>query len=141
MYASRLGEGWRQTNRLRTITEAGLVIAGGSDTNVTPPEPLLGIHAAVNHPNEAERVDVATALRMMTLNAAYGAFNEKRHGSITPGKEANFVVLDRDPFRVRPENLKRIRVLETHFHGRCVYRSGQGAWDLDPELLPPDETW
>jgi predicted amidohydrolase YtcJ len=140
MYASRLGDGWRQTNRLRTIGEAGLIIAGGSDTNVTPPHPMLGIHAAVNHPNEAERVDVATALRMMTLNAAYGAFNEKRHGSITPGKEANFAVLDRDPFRVRPDRLQRIRVQETHFRGRCVYRTGYADWEDDPQWQLPDET-
>jgi predicted amidohydrolase YtcJ len=122
MYASRLGEGWRKTNRLRSILDAGVVIAGGSDTNVTPPDPLLGMHAAVNHPNPDERIDAARALRMMTRDAAYGGFTESRHGSITAGKEANFVFLDADPMAVAPEKIKDVRVLETWIHGRPVWR-------------------
>lgn len=138
MYASRLGDGWRQTNRLRTILDAGLVIAGGSDTNVTPPDPLLGIHAAVNHPNPAQRITAREALRMMTLDAAYGAFNEKRHGSIAAGKDANFVVLDADPLTCAPERLKDIRVRETHFRGRRVYHHAEGTIDLEPVLASDD---
>ena len=123
MYASRLGERWRATNRLRTIKDAGLVIAGGSDANVTPPDPLLGIHAAVNHPNDEERLSPEEALRMMTLDAAYAGFNERRHGSVVPGKEASFVVLEDDLFSVDKARIKDVRVLETWQRGRCVYRT------------------
>ena len=123
MYASRLGEGWRRTNRLRDILDRGLRIAGGSDANVTPPDPVIGMHAAVNHPNPEQRITAAEALRMMTLDAAYAGFNERRHGSITPGKEASFTVLDRDPLAVPPEQIREVKVVETWHLGRRVYTS------------------
>jgi predicted amidohydrolase YtcJ len=130
MYASRLGARWRITNRLRSIVDRGIRLAGGSDTNVTPPEPLLGIHGAVNHPNEEQRLSVREALRMFTIDAAYAGHNETRHGSISPGKEANFVLLDADPFEVARAELRRIRVLQTWYRGRPVYS------DPDAEDLP-----
>jgi hypothetical protein len=122
MYADRIGERWRQTNRFRTILDAGLVIAGGSDANVTPPDPLAGMQAAVLHPNPAQRVTAAEALRMMTRDAAFAAFNDHRHGSIAAGKEASFVVLDADPLAVAPEAIGAIGVVETWSRGRRVHR-------------------
>lgn len=122
MYAKRIGDRWKRTNRLRSVLDAGLIIAGGSDTNVTPPNPLLGMHAAVNHPNPEQRVTPMEALTMMTRAAAYGAFNENRHGSITPGKEASFTVLDRDPLR-SARSIKDIHVLQTWCKGKRVYRA------------------
>lgn len=125
MYAARLGDRWRGTNRLRDVLDAGLRVAGGSDSNVTPPDPLLGMHAAVNLPNEAQRITPAEALRMMTLDAAYGAFNEGRHGSIAAGKEASFAVLGDDPLAVPPQRIRHIEVQSTWSRGREVYRRKQ----------------
>ncbi len=132
MYASRLGERWRNTNRLRTILDAGVVVAGGSDANVTPPDPLLGMHAAVNHPNPDQRVTAEEALRMMTLDAAVAAFNDDRHGSIEAGKEASFAVLDQDPTAVDASAIKDIRVLETWAQGKQVHLAGKAdpEWDV-----------
>lgn len=127
MYANRLGPAWRQTNRLRTILEAGVPIAGGSDANVTPPDPLLGMHAAVNHPNDEQRIDAKQALRMMTLDAAYAAFNERRHGSIVPGKEASFVVLSDDPLRIAKRRIRDIEVEETWYRGKRVFQNAAHA--------------
>ncbi len=121
MYARRLGERWRKTNRLRAILDAGLSIAGGSDTNVTPPDPLLGMHAAVNHPNPEQRVHREEALRMMTIAAAAAAFNENIHGSISSGKQASFVVLDADPLTVASEAIRGIGVKATYYRGRRVF--------------------
>lgn len=131
MYAARLGDRWRSTNRLRTILDAGVRIAGGSDANVTPPDPLLGMHAAVNHPNAEQRVTPAEALRMMTLDAAYAAFNDNRHGSIEAGKEASFVVLDDDPLAVSVDRLRDVRVLQTWSSGKLVHQAGatDPPWD------------
>ncbi len=123
MYQKRLGDGWTSTNRFADILKHGLTIAGGSDTNVTPPDPILGIHAAVNHPNEDQKISVDAALRMMTINAAYAGFNETKMGTISPGKNAAFTVLDKDLFTVNPSEIKNIKVVETWFSGRCVYRS------------------
>jgi predicted amidohydrolase YtcJ len=123
MYANRLGERWRLTNRLRSCLDAGLVVAGGSDTNVTPAEPLLGIAAAVAHPNDEQRVSPEEALRMFTWAAAYAAFNEKRHGSISPGKEASFTVLDRDITHATAEQIRETRVLSTWHEGRRIWQA------------------
>ena len=123
MYASRLGERWRSTNRLRTILDRGMRIPGGSDSNVTPPDPLLGMHAAVNMPNDEQRITVAEALRMVTIDAAWAAFDERLRGSISPGKEANFVVLDADPFTVPSDAIKDIGVIETWYCGKRVFPS------------------
>ena len=136
MYASRLGERWRNTNRLRSILGAGAVVAGGSDTNVTPAQPLLGIHAAVNHPNDEQRVSVEQALRMMTIDAAYAGCAERRHGSLEGGKDANFVVLDHDLFAVAPERIRELCVLQTWYRGRCAYRADAAAAAVPAPLSP-----
>jgi len=127
MYASRLGDDWRRTNRLAEILDAGIVIAGGSDTNVTPANPLLGIHAAVNHPNPEQRISIEAALRMMTLDAAYGCLTDHLFGSISPGKNANFAVLDRDITSTPRAEIKDIRVRSTWHRGRCVWRAQESA--------------
>jgi predicted amidohydrolase YtcJ len=127
MYANRLGDGWRRTNRLRDILDAGLRIAGGSDANVTPPDPILAMHAAVNLPNEAQRITPAEALRMTTLDAAYAGFNEGRQGSITPGKDASFVVLDRDPLATDTARIADTTVLQTWCRGRCRFRRNEDS--------------
>lgn len=127
MYAKRLGEGWRRTNRLRSILDAGVRIAGGTDANVTPPDPMLAIHAAVNHPNPEQRLTPAEALKIMTVVPAYAAFNEERHGSLVMGKEASFVVLGDDPLTVPPEKIKDVPVLETWSRGKRVFHVGEGG--------------
>lgn len=139
MYQKRLGDGWKSTNRFADILRHGLTIAGGSDTNVTPPDPILGIHAAVNHPNEDQRISIGAALRMMTIDAAYAGFNENRMGTISPGKNAAFAILDKDLFKVASTDIKNIKVEETWFSGRCVYRGEsnliEGVQDDDAPSL------
>ncbi|HEV2130873.1 MAG TPA: amidohydrolase family protein, partial [Longimicrobiaceae bacterium] len=68
-----------------------------------------------------ERVDVETALRAYTVNNAYAAGEERIKGSIAPGKLADLVVLDRDLFAVRPEEIKDIKVIVTLLGGRVVH--------------------
>lgn len=121
MYASRIGDDWRKTNRIRTMIDRGMRIPGGSDCNVTPPDPLLGIHAAVNMPNEEQRISPEQALRMMTIDAAWAGFEEGRRGSISPGKDADFVVLDADPLATKPTGIRDIGVLETWSRGKRVF--------------------
>lgn len=125
MYASRIGSRWHQTNRIGTILEHGMRVPGGSDCNVTPPIPLLGIHAAVNLPNAEQRISPGQALRMMTLDAAWAAFEENERGSISPGKRADFAVLDRDLLAIPPDTIRETRVLQTWYGGRNVHDAPQ----------------
>ena len=100
----------------------GMLVAGGSDSTVTPLGPLLGVHAAVNHSNPAERVSVQQALELYTINAARIAFEEGEKGSLEVGKLGDLVVLAADPFEVAPEKIKEIPVDMTVLGGQIVYQ-------------------
>lgn len=140
----RIGERARWAYAFRTLQAAGVMLSFGSDwpgTNAAwyPAEPLLGIYAAVTrmtldgHPEGGwfpeERVDLETSLRAYTINNAWAAGEEDAKGSITSGKLADFVILDRSPFDVAPEEIKSIRVLRTVVGGRTVYEAGG---EMDP---------
>ena len=71
----------------------------------------------------AQRVDVMTALKAMTIWPAWQHFEEKTKGSIEVDKLADFVILDKDPTAIDPENLDTIKVQETIKEGVTVYSS------------------
>lgn len=121
MMEKRLGtERATRTNPYRTLLEAGVPLAGGSDSYVTPMDSLLGIHAAVNRPNEAERVSVFEAVSLFTRAAAWISFDEGRRGTLEPGKEASFVVLAEDPFEVAQSGIREIAVKGLYRNGRRI---------------------
>ena len=121
-YYSTLGEerAWK-ADPVRTLMRPGLLVAGGSDSTVTPLGPLIGVHAAVNHTNPAERVSVQEGLGLYTINAARIAFQETDRGSLEVGKLGDFVVLAEDPFEVEPSDIKDIPVDMTVIGGDIVY--------------------
>ncbi len=97
MYSRRLGDRWRRTNPFRSLVQAGIVLAGGSDAPITPISPLAGIRAAVEHPNPEQRVAPEQALAMFTGNAAFSLGLEREIGQLAPGFSADFTVLTADP--------------------------------------------
>ncbi len=106
----------------------GLSVAASSDFPIAHPNPLVGVCAAVTRVTEDNRkvepqqgIGMADALKMHTLNAAAAAFDEKIKGSITPGKVADLVMLDENPFAIPPDGAKDIRVLMTIIGGRIVW--------------------
>ncbi|MCI0585937.1 MAG: amidohydrolase [Planctomycetes bacterium] len=115
-----------------SLTRAGAPLAFGSDWPVTSIAPLEGIQVAVTRrgptagPGPAwlpdEAVDLPTALAGYTSGAAFALFQEEETGTIEPGKSADLVVLDRDPFDVPPEKLHEARVLLTIREGRETHR-------------------
>ncbi|MFZ5968675.1 MAG: amidohydrolase [Bacillota bacterium] len=121
MYQTRLGTRRKMTNPFRKIIEAGLIITGGSDSDVTPMDPLLGIHAAVNHPTPEFSISVYEAIKLFTINGAKAVFEEKIKGSIEIGKYGDMVVLDKDPFFTDTKHLKDIQVLYTIKEGNILF--------------------
>jgi predicted amidohydrolase YtcJ len=103
-------------------------VGGGSDSPVTPFEPLLGIWSSVTRQTHLAGVQgpewaitAEDALRMYTLGSAYAAFEEDRKGSIEPGKLADLVVLDHDPRTVEPDAIRAIHVQQTFVNGKSVF--------------------
>lgn len=110
---------------LRSLLESGTTVVGGSDCPVEPIDPLEGISAAVTSATRdyGERVEIQDALEMFTKNAAYATHEEKLKGTIREGNMADLVVLDRDPLRIPPEEIRKIKVLATVVGGRIAYAS------------------
>jgi predicted amidohydrolase YtcJ len=120
-YAQRIGqERARRTHRFRSLLEAGVVLAGGSDSPVNPIAPLDGIRAAVGHSVEEERLTPLEAIGMFTSGAAYASFLEDDHGALKPGFVADLVVLDADP--TDPKQLPTCQIVATWHRGREVFR-------------------
>lgn len=110
-----------------TVIKANIPVAIHSDTPVAPPEPLKEVWMVVNRfglsgkvHGPAERVNIDQALRMITINAAYVLGQENKIGSITPGKHADFTVLEADPYTVPAAKIKDIAIWGTVVGGRKV---------------------
>jgi len=115
----------------RRFLDQGTVIAGGSDFPVESDNPFFGLHAAVTrtdhsnqppggwHPEQA--MTLLEAFRAFTLNAAYAEHQEQTLGSLEPGKWADFILIDRDLFKIPPADIWKIRVEQTWLGGERVY--------------------
>jgi predicted amidohydrolase YtcJ len=113
-----------QVDPVRSLLQAGVHIAFGSDSPVTPLRPLLWVHSAVNHSNLSERISVETALKLASQAGSYLAFEEAEKGTLEPGKLADFVILAENPLAVAPDHLKDIAVLKTAVNGEIVFDEG-----------------
>jgi predicted amidohydrolase YtcJ len=100
------------------MLDAGLLLGNGSDAPCTLPNPIFGIHAACNHPVPEERITPLEALKMHTSWAARLSFDENQRGTLAPGKQADFLVLDRNLFTIPKENLKEIKIEDIYLSGR-----------------------
>jgi hypothetical protein len=125
-YASIGEERASRVDPVGSLMRTGLLVAGGSDSTVTPLGPLIGVHAAVNHSLPSERVGVQQALELYTINAARIAFQEEDRGSLEIGKLGDLVVLGADPFEIEPGQIMEIPVEMTVIGGEIVFRAGSG---------------
>ena len=112
----------------RTLLDAGVPAAAGSDFDPGPFSPLMGMQGMVTRTGwngevwgANQRISVGEALRVNTLNGAYATREETLKGSITGGKLADFVVLEDDPHTVDPGKIKDIRINRTVVGGTTVY--------------------
>lgn len=124
MYGRRLGMRAKFTNPFKSILNAGGVIVGGSDSDVTPMNPLVGIQGAMTHNNPQERLSCLEALKLFTINPAYSVYEEDIRGSISLGKFADLTVLAENPLRTNPEEIANIEVRETIVAGKTIFKRG-----------------
>ncbi|BBY62061.1 amidohydrolase [Mycolicibacterium helvum] len=123
VYASRLGaERLAAAYPLRTLLDAGLIVSGGSDSDVTSADPFLGIHSAVNHPQHAERLTPAEALTMYTGSAEWMAGGDPTQAYLVERTRADVTVADANPLAVAPDAIEGIAAVATIVGGRSVGR-------------------
>jgi len=114
----------------RSLIDAGVTPAAGSDFSPGPFSPLMAIQGMVTRTGwngetwgANQRITVEEAIRVNTINGAYNSREEKIKGSITAGKVADFVVLADDPHIVAHEKIKDIKVVQTVVSGKTVYKA------------------
>ena len=115
----------------RSLLETGIVVPNGSDFPVEAVNPLLSFHSAVarqdaeNWPSGGwmpeQRMTRDEALKSMTIWPAFAGFQEATMGSLTPGKLADFVILDRDIMTVAERDILGTAVIATYIGGKPVY--------------------
>jgi predicted amidohydrolase YtcJ len=119
------------TYAFRALLDSGAVLAFGSDWDVAPMEPLMGIYAAATrrtldgkHPDgwvPEQKIGVAEAIRAYTMGSAYASFDEQIKGSIEPGKLADLVVVSDDILSIPAVDIEKARVETTVFDGKVIY--------------------
>ena len=124
---SRKGVGYKRSQemvRLGDAIEAGIKVTLHSDMPMAPASPLMLMHAAVNRDNFAgkvagpnQRITKIEALKAVTINAAYILRLEKLYGSIEVDKYANFTILDKNPLKIKNNEIKNIQILGTVLKG------------------------
>jgi predicted amidohydrolase YtcJ len=94
------------------------MIVGSSDSPAGPLSPWIQLQGMVEYPLERERLGLYDALRTYTANAAWAAGEEAERGTLAPGKKADLIVMEEDPFGMPLSRLHEARVRETFIDGR-----------------------
>ncbi|HIF19881.1 MAG TPA: amidohydrolase, partial [Gammaproteobacteria bacterium] len=100
-----------------------------NDAPIVPPDMMRLMWVAVNRKTRSDfvlgpdqRLTPMQALHAITLGAAYQYFEEDKKGSITPGKQADLVILERNPLLSNPDTIKDISIMETFARGQSVFK-------------------
>ena len=135
----------KTTYAFRSLLDAGTTLAFGSDWDVAPMSPIMGIYAAVTrrtldgkHPDgwvPEQKITVEEAVRAYTTGSAYASFEEKIKGTIEPGKLADLVVLSDDIFSIDPVKIADTKVYLTMFDGKVILGPQHGPYKKLPSGL------
>ncbi len=112
----------------RTLLNAGIHVAAGSDFAPGPFDPRMAIQGMVTRTGwdgktwgANQKISLDEAIRVNTLNGAYNSHEENSKGSISAGKLADYVVLAEDPFSIPVDKVKDIKIVRTVVGGKPVY--------------------
>ncbi|MEU9743546.1 amidohydrolase [Micromonospora chersina] len=116
----------------RGMRDAGVLLAFGSDAPVESPDPFAALYAAVTRARPdgtpaggwqpEQRLSMAEAVSAHTLGAARAAGEDDRKGVLAPGRLADFIAVDTDPYREAPDAVLRTRVLTTVVGGEIRWQ-------------------
>jgi predicted amidohydrolase YtcJ len=116
------GLGWDRAvtmNAVRTMIDRGIEVGAGSDSPITPFDPMLSIIACETHHDAAQRLSRFEAFRLHTVGGARLGHQEDKKGVLGPGMHADLVVFDADPMTV--EAVEDLRPILTVSLGREVF--------------------
>ncbi|MGZ8847719.1 MAG: amidohydrolase [Pyrinomonadaceae bacterium] len=123
----------KTTYAFRSLLDAGVTLAFGTDWTVAPLNPMLSIYAAVTRRTldgkrpqgwiPEQNISVEEAVRAYTAGSSYAEFQENDKGTIAPGKLADLVILSQDIFKIDPKAIENVKVVMTIMDGRVVYES------------------
>ena len=115
----------------RSFLDQGSRLVSGSDYPIELANPFHGIHAAVTRQNKANQpeqgwipeqsITIEEAMRSFTIDAAWAAHQENVLGGLSPGKWADFIIIDQDLFTIPSQDLWKTEVLQTWLAGKRVY--------------------
>jgi predicted amidohydrolase YtcJ len=139
-FLSLLGDGFieaygparsQELYRFKTFLERKIKFALSSDCPVADPNPLIGVRDSIcrrtmsgKEFGPSECITARQAFELYTREAAYFSFEERERGTLKEGKMADFVVLDKDPLKLRPEEIPDCQVKMTVVGGKIVYDQG-----------------
>ncbi len=117
---------------IRSVHDAGGMVAGGSDWAVSTMNPLVAIETAIRRSdpddeidgtlNEDEKMDLTEMLKAYTINGAYLMHQDHLTGSIEIGKYADLIILEENLFEIPHENIGEVKVIQTLLEGETVFR-------------------
>jgi len=112
----------------RTLLDAGIHVAAGSDFSPGPFDPRMAIQGMVTRTGwdgktwgSNQKISLDEAIRVNTLNGAYNSHEEDIKGSITAGKLADYVVMAEDLYSIPVDKIKDVKVIRTVVGGKTVY--------------------
>jgi predicted amidohydrolase YtcJ len=121
----------KRTYAFRTMIDHGVHLAFGTDWDVAPLNPMLGLYAAVTRAGldgktpggwvPEQKITVPEAVTAYTRGSAYAEFQEKNKGALAPGMLADLVILSDDIFRIPPEKIRDVKVVTTIAGGRVIW--------------------
>jgi predicted amidohydrolase YtcJ len=135
-YAYYHGEKWKEYGpekmqwmfAHKSFLETGTPVPGASDYGPGPFEPLMALQSMVTRKDyngnvwgDRQKVTIDEALTIATINGAWASHEERVKGSITAGKCADFVILEKDPHDVNPDTIKDIKVVRTVVGGKTMH--------------------
>jgi predicted amidohydrolase YtcJ len=124
LYAQRLGKKRaKNCNPFKTLLDLGIPLACGSDSPVTEIDPILGIHALLNHSNPDERLPLNCALPLFISEPHQFIGKHSTRGQLKPGFKADFICLSEDPFLVAASKFKDLKVCRTFINGEEVFKA------------------
>ena len=117
---------------IRSVHDAGGMVAGGSDWAVSTMNPLVAIETAIRRSdpddkidgtlNEDEKMELTEMLKAYTINGAYLMHQDNLTGSIEIGKYADLIILEENLYEIPHEKIGEVKVIQTLLEGKTVFR-------------------